>query len=407
MQYARTTGFAAFLFVVLLPLMAWGQTRVVVFEVDGYTERLEASLAEIPGVEVRSQSWFVDQVRDAGKKPSKITERDGDLRFVMAAGGIAHIVGVKPAGSVWEVFFFDDDGTESKKFELDRPGKELSMDDVVAIRRTFAAHIGVELPPENPAEPRASAPVETPARVEKPERADVVVEAEEEAPVEDEVEPGEPGRFRARASGGVIKRDLSVAGTNGAILTFRSAFYPGGRVGFEVRDLVGPVGLAVDGAFGSDSITTEDGAVSVLHLEAGVDLVFGIGDFRLGVGARHVRFDLADNPALASMDTTYVHLGAAHSVRLATSLRIDSVLDLYPYGFPGSQKPLFGESALTYGFGGDLRLVYEITRSFGLGGGIWFRSTRADYSGTGTADFVDARAFELVWAPDLGVTFSF
>lgn len=382
--------------------------RVVVLDVGAGTPQLESAIGEVPTVEVRDQAWFVEQIRDTGYEPRKIFERPTELRFVMVGSGVDWVVALRADEKRWVGAFFDESGEAKVEFELDRSG-DLTAANADTVRAYLESELGIErrqetvepaVAPETQAEPEVES---EPGRNEAADSAVVTADAQESTRAGDR--DGAP-HLRAQASAALLKRDVTYAGTNSALLTFRSAFYPGAKleVGyFGIAD--GIIGVSASVVAGFDQIQGDGDTASVRHLEGELSMHATFGDHAsVRLGGRHVRFDLSANDVLPSTHVTLLRLGL-HFERSLGPVFVEAAADAYPFGVVGASA-LFGESALAYGFGGRLAMRYPLGELWGLLAGCDFRTVRTDFTGAGTLDFRDTRAFELVWGPHVGITFA-
>lgn len=379
--------------------LAQDVARTVVLEVEGGgTQRLEATLAEVPGVEIRTQDWFLDQVKKSGGKTKKIMSRPEDLRFVMISADIRYIVAIQGDEEQWSVAFFDDAGEPVKKMELARDGGELTIEEAQRIRGTLEDLLGIEPEPVVAQEaPTADAPPEREVAEVAPSPARPTTDAES---------------LRLTAAAAMFKRDVSIAGENGAVLTFRSAFYPGARLegawfpGFGEFDALW-LGFVVNGAVGFDTLVTEEESIPIRQIEAEGGVVLrSRGALSLEVAARHVRYQLPSNDFLPTLTATLLRAGVAFRESFG-KWTVVAQADAVPVGFAGSHARLFGESAVMYGFGGEVHVGYAFSDRLGARVGNGFRLVRTDFAGQGSLEFRDTRAFELVWGPDVGITLAY
>lgn len=383
---------------------AWADDvhRTVVLNVSGgETQLLVAEIEAVPNVELRDQGWFLKQVRSRGMRPAKLLARPADLRFVMSGSNIAFVIHVNHEDGVYEGRVYGVDGELVGTTAL---GGEFGQVEAAQVRAAFEKVLGIE------EEPVAAIEV----GVDEVEPHAVVGDAEEEvsAPVDGAPTSRRPSRdtgFELSLGARIFQRALSFTGGNNAVLNFESAFYPGfalaaGFVPDSVKLGPGQFGLwlAIEGGF--DSISGGDGSVSVLHLDgaSGVALHFDV--VTLHVGARHVRYSVADADVFPSLTHTLALLGVGAEQQLGSWI-FGGDAEIYPWGFYGARSArLFGEGSRQIGFASGIRIGLMLGQSVGIVGGYRFRTGRSSFSGRGSLDFADTRGFELVHGPELGVT---
>jgi len=256
--------------------------------------------------------------------------------------------------------------------------------------------------------------------------ADPVVEAPKVSPDETPKMRGSEGLF-FEVGGRLLKRDLGVNGSNGAVLTYPSQFYPGGslKLGYffdgggtsSTGVVVGLVGGMASVAAAADPGQTVE-SKPLLHLEGELLVDQRILMATPERGAREaVKFDLqggvryvsysVDQGALPSTSTLAVVLGASVSAQALTDdLVLNAKFQISPFGTWIGGGENYGESSYVYGFGGGVGGVYAVSSSLGFMFGWDVRMERTSFSGNGTQDYIDAEAFELVQGLVLGLVYS-
>ncbi|MEZ4461089.1 MAG: hypothetical protein R3E66_15470 [bacterium] len=388
--------------------------RVVVLQVAGDgDDRVAAKVAEIEGVEVRDQAWFVKQVKQRGIKTKGLMRRPKDLKWVMQGAEVTRLVFFEDEDTSYTVNLIGQNGEVSREFKMDKVSGTLDDASVDIIVKELQEDMGIA--------PKPVVVEETKVDV-KPEQTKV-----EPPKVEPEPASGLYGsqNLSIEVFAKLNKRDLGVNGANGAVLTYPSQFYPGG--GLNLTYLPGSsesstgvvagvmVGMASVAAAADPGQTAE--SKSLLHLEGKLLL-----DHRVlvptAVGGRSaVRFDFlagakytafsVDQGALPSTSTVFVVLGASASKRaLADGLTLRGRVELLPFGTWLGGAENYGESPVGYGFGAGLGGDYALSDSLGLVFGYDLSFQRTSFSGQGTQDYLDAEAFELVQGLTLGVVYA-
>lgn len=388
-------------------------TRVVILKVKG-VDALIDKVSKLDNVEVKDQSWFVKQVRQRGIKTKGLMRRPNELRWVMQGAEVSRVVYFDADGARFSVNFIGEDGEIRREFKVDRSGDGIDEETADLILKELKDDLGLTEQPQI----QDATPVET-AVVEAP-KAEAALESKMPA-TRLYGSSGLDVKIYARLN----KRDLGVNGSNGAVLTYPSQFYPGGGItlvyfpsdsnsatGVRVGAMVGlaSVAAAVDPGQTAES-------KSLMHLEGELAVDHRVLQPTRGDGDRDaVRFDFTaaaryasysvDQGALPSVSMVSVELGASVSQRaLAEGLTLGGNVMISPFGTWLSGGENYGNSPVSYGFGAGLGGNYQLSDTLGLLFHYDLRFLRTSFSGQGTQDYLEAEAFELVQGLSLGVVY--
>jgi len=390
--------------------------RVVVLNIPGGgSSDLVARVDAIEGVEALDQPWFVKEVKTRSIKTKGLMRRPKDLKWVMKGGKVDRIIYVEEEGGRYKVNLIGPDGEIRREFAHDMEPGGLSE----SAGNTIAAELRDDLGLVETPQVLVVTPAET-------AEADPVVEAPKVSPDETPKMRGSEGLF-FEVGGRLLKRDLGVNGSNGAVLTYPSQFYPGGslKLGYffdgggtsSTGVVVGLVGGMASVAAAADPGQTVE-SKPLLHLEGELLVDQRILMATPERGAREaVKFDLqggvryvsysVDQGALPSTSTLAVVLGASVSAQALTDdLVLNAKFQISPFGTWIGGGENYGESSYVYGFGGGVGGVYAVSSSLGFMFGWDVRMERTSFSGNGTQDYIDAEAFELVQGLVLGLVYS-
>ncbi len=378
-----------------LPAAAQEVHRTVILKVaGGGTELLTAEIKALPNVDVRDQAWFLEQVKARGMTPKKLLQRPADLRFVMSGSNIAYVVYVDHDDGQYIGRIFAADGRPADKINL---GSDFGQVEAAEVRSLFERVLGIEV---EAVEPIDLTPTEKAAPKAAVAEADV---ATTKKPI------GDARRgLTIGAAARVFKRDLSYAGSNNAVLNYRSGLYPGAALDAEyvLGTQVGPSLLALwlGAEAGLDSLAVDASTTSILHLDAAGGVGVNFDRLKLRLGARHVRYSLSANDVFPTIVHTLVLVGLAAEESLG-AMTLGADVELHPWGtYHGSSARLFGASSIQQGFSAGVRMGYPVGSSFAFAVGYRARLERSSFPGQGSLDFSDSHGFELVHGPELGVT---
>jgi len=361
------------------------------------------------------QPWFVKAVKTRSIKSKGLMRRPKDLKWVMKGGKVDRIIYVEEEGGRYKVNLIGPDGEIRRELAHDMEPGGLSE----SAGNTIAAELRDDLGLVETPQVLVVTPAET-------AEADPVVEAPKVSPDETPKMRGSEGLF-FEVGGRLLKRDLGVNGSNGAVLTYPSQFYPGGslKLGYffdgggtsSTGVVVGLVGGMASVAAAADPGQTVE-SKPLLHLEGELLVDQRILMATPERGAREaVKFDLqggvryvsysVDQGALPSTSTLAVVLGASVSAQALTDdLVLNAKFQISPFGTWIGGGENYGESSYVYGFGGGVGGVYAVSSSLGFMFGWDVRMERTSFSGNGTQDYIDAEAFELVQGLVLGLVYS-
>jgi hypothetical protein len=414
---------------------AEGTTRMVLLNVPGGgTERVAETLLSIGNMELRDQDWFIKEIRKRGMTPKRIMSRPKDLVWIMQGGDIDFILYFQGEGEEFQGTVVGEEGMKVDEFKLDRTSDGISEAGLRIIKLEIEELLGVaasQIDIDEEIAKREAAKKEAAEAPDDP--ADARRKAiEERRALEERLSKD---WIWARANARMFKRDLVYAGADGAILTYKSGFYPGFSFNVEAYPtaLFNPegagVGLMLDYAMGFDSLTFEaagDGGTeavtqSIGHMEIEGGLIYRLDSpigsdggtntvrVRVKLTGRHERYTLEDERALPSLSRTTVVAGAtvSHPV-LIPELAVQGFFEFLPFGFNQTGAELFGDtSGYTYGFATGVGGLFELTEAFAVIFGYRFRVTRPSYVGDGELDFNDTTGFELVQGLHLGILYQY
>lgn len=399
-------------------------TTVVLLDVPGGgTDLLKSKIAEIEGVTLKDQKWFLGEISSRGISPKRILRRTKDLQWVIKGANINVIVYLAKNDAddtKYDVSIVDESGTNVAEFNVDVT--ETGLGDsgakivVTELRKVLKKPETTVVLVEDPAD-------EAPTTTRDDEGEELLDPAtqRERARAEEE-------RLKARltkdwlvatVSGRVFSRELMVTSANGTQLSYSSAPYPG----FELRAEAYPgafadpryadIGLMLRLAMGFGSVESTQ-TDSMLHMDAEIGPLFRlVSPLGQDGGATSVRAQAkftvrytsfsVDSQALPETSMIAPTIGASVSYPVfVPGLVVTGYFDVVPFGIWGANREGFGESAYTFSFSSGLGLLYAIDRNFGITGGFDVRLERTTFSGRGTYDFEDARALEFLQAVNIG-----
>ncbi len=401
-------------------------TRVALLSVPGGgTKKLTDAIGSIDHVEVKGQGWFLDQIKSRGFQAKGIMKRSDDIKWLMKGAKISYIVYlIAKSDTAYEARVVGPKtGKVVHTFSIDRTPEGLSDAGARMAKHDFAQFLDKQLHPVDPAAEKRKREKEK-ARLAKLKREKDPNEVKKKAASAKNAAKQAYSKdwlmVTVGASG--LRRDLHVASgvdTNQAVLAYTSAFYPGIDLGVEMFPIgmsnpdYASVGFFADYTHGFDSVTVQNSDntkdnVSITHMDLRAGVMYQLGDalklktskeahFDLKVGVRYTGFSAVDNVALPSTSHTSLLIGARVTRQaFSNNFKVRAGVQIEPIGVYGTGATLFGESAHTYGFGGNLGGMFNATDNIGFTLGYSFELERTVFTGTGQADFVDANAFELV-----------
>ena len=407
------------------PSSSQGETpkRLVILNIPGGgTDRLRSSLDELKAFEFKGQGWFIKQIRSRAIKPKGIMSRHEDLAWLMTQAKMDYILYLVPTDeSIYKVNLVEQStGKPALQTTADRTDEGLSQ----AGARLIAREIEDYLAPEEP-EPKADEQADS-----KPADPEKVVEQAEEDTEQKRQQARRhwlwaSGRFR------LFKRDLTVAGSNNAVLSYASKYYPGFELDVEFYPL-GPsnpewatFGLLVDFNQGFESVEDEDNAGEIESISISQTPIEGGPIFRLEnpfkrdgsllrprirfkFAVRHTAYAVDKNDRLPSTSMTSIIAGALLSQPvLFDGFAAEAELEITPVAFFGRGGGLFGTSSLSHAFATRIGVKYAFSEAIRAVGGYRFRLNHSKFQGTGSSDFVDSEAFELVQGIDVGIQYEY
>ncbi len=400
-----------------------GEIRMVLLNVPGGgTDKVADKLLEIEGVQLRDQKWFVREIKKRGMTPKRIMSRPKDLVWIMQGGAVDFILYFEKDAGDLSGTVVGSEGKPVGEFGIELSGKRVSDAGLAAIKSEMEALLGVASEAEEAETGSEESEEGTQVRTLDSEEAEEG-EGPEEAEEPEEVDDSEPW-LHARLNGQLFKRDLVYAGATGAVLTYKSSFYPGFSVGLDA--FLGPnFAVLLDYAMGFDSLTfeardaegnPESVTESIGHMEIEGGALYRVGatsskgtQVDVKFSARHERYTLGDERALPSLTRTSVVLGGSVARSfLVPQFLLRGHMEVSPAGLNHAGADLFGESSgLTYGFSAGVGGQFDLSDSLGASFGYRFRFTRASFSGEGTLDFTDTTGFELVQGLHLGILYRY
>ncbi len=409
---------------------------VVLLKVPGGgTKLLAEALYDLEPIELRTESWFVKQAKSRGFSKNKALKKSKSMRWVMKGAKIDVIVRLRDKSEEYRVdLYVRETGKPAETFLVPRGEDGLGKDGAETIRGRLVALFDGRIRIKGAA---VVATVDDPDSTPDPTDPGDLVGVEDPGGVDDPVVPRKrPGSIEAPGDflwvyGGarLLKRDLTIGGQNGAVLSYVSAFYPGYQISAEFFPLVftdqdfTALGLYVDFTQGFDGISFTDAAgvqsqfaLTHLRLEGGLSYridtprdVAVSGEYvrvRLRATVRHESFSIPENTQLPSNSQTAVVLsGVVAYPLLVEGFALTGSFELIPVSFWGASREQFGESSFTYGMGTSLGGLFSVGSGINVSFDYAFGLYRTEFEGGGTALFSNANAFELVQGLNAGVSF--
>ena len=229
-----------------------------------------------------------------------------------------------------------------------------------------------------------------------------------------------------QGGGELLKRDLSVLSpTTGAVLDYRSAFFPGYHLRAEVYPLASsPTAAGRFGIYGTfrqgfDSVVTTDefGAqtLSINHLqfELAPSVLLpvpgegpGSHRVRLRAGVRRSSFSVQANSTIPATALTQVIIAGLVSYPVIfKGVWVHGAVEISPVGFWGDGLDQFGQDASTWGAGASFGVSLEATKVLSVGLFYDMAMSRSKFTGVGLAQFENAGGFELMQSVQLGLVY--
>jgi hypothetical protein len=419
--------------------------RVVVLDVPGGgTQPFKEELSKGIPVEIKPQSWFIDQVRSRGFKVQKIMQRPGDLKWVLNGANIKYVVYLAPLGDNQFEARVVERATATPEFKIKVPRSNEGLNAEIA--KQLAAEIKTKwgfdadsaspkaedksTPPKTPeSEDTEQAPEPEPTPETEQKESDTGDGDEEpslKAEVTDEQEEQKETQMPARATGEAFyefsliadfpKRDLLVGDFPQGGYLFEASTYPSGRLSITAfpfdsdSSAASPLGFYLDAQYGTKSYSFQDETgtqqdLSYGHLEGEFGLAARFGQVRFLLGARHRSLSSDNEEFLPTMSHTAVVGGAQFNSPLTQRIDIKGGAKFAPVVVHSSGVEAFGNSVSTVGFYGNAGFDVDITSSIAATGGYRFSVLRMGYEGQGDREFSDSEGTDLFHGPFIGVTY--
>ena len=393
--------------------------RIAVMEVpDGGDERVADTIADIGTIELMGYDDFVEQVESRAFNIDTILDEPSDLGWVMDGSDIDLIIDfVEESDEDYRVRFITAEDADSEHDFLADRGQDGS------IRRGGAMVVRFELEEFLGTRPDVvGAAIDDATEEADDDDADDADDVDDERPA---AEGADPEAFRRDAAadedalkerlsrdwlwvsahGRWFQRDFSAAAQQ-AVYTYNSGGFPG----IELDVQAFPFGqsnpdMASVGAYGrydhgfytlsvtdtrGDEDEQYDVSVSNLMLEGGVTyrldspLDEGNRQLRFKLGGRYESFSVDDNPEVRSTALASAVVGT----RLVLPIGVDEFaitagVDVMPLAAFTRGEELFGGDSMTYGFGSELGMMYEVMENGFLSAGYNFRMLRSQFSDDG------------------------
>jgi hypothetical protein len=422
---------------VMLPFTVQAQeepVKIVLMKVPGGgTLKVRDALRSLPGIELYPEDWFFEQAKQRGLSSAgrKILVKPKDLGYLMDGAKIELIVYTerKKGEEGYRVALFTREKAKPvQKFEVEGDADGITEAGAKTIRDEVAKLLGKGSPAADP-DPQPDPypqPDPDPAPIDDAEALRQRLIAEQNA--KRSSGGSQPWVFLG-AGAHFIKRDLSVGGINGAVLSYRSAFYPGYELSAELYPIslasqggTGALGLYVDfiNAFDSVGVIGSDGqaaslGLTQLQVEAGPSwrldspLNQGAGagsalQVRLRASVRWASYAIEPNASLpATTQTSLVIAGMVDYPVVFNNFFIHGQFEFTPFNSWGTGADQFGQEPSSYGVGTGLGGKVLMGPAFALQFGYTFNLLRSSFTGTGAADFEAANAFELVQGLQVGI----
>lgn len=430
---------------------AEGPAAVVLNVPNNGTDTLLQVLREIRGLRVENEDYLLRQTEKRGFRTQGIVDNHRELRWVMSGAKLDLIVRVTLQGASYNVdFITNQQARVARSFGMpasatftasdaeiiaDEVRAELKLapakKDVATTRAPTAPTPRPEPTRPQPTEPARPEPV---AAVQPAQQAASAAPFEAfaaeptpaPAPVASEPAstPGQEGRaswFHVDVGAGLTRKDLSAAGNN-AIMTYRSAAFPGPSI--RLKAVPARVGAMDLGGFleyqhGFDALSLDYGtsvqslSIQQLAVQTGMALRLGAGfgtdsaHTMLRAGVRYQSFGITANEQIPSSSITSILVGA--SLRyplLASGLAVDAGVDMLPMGFFGESSELFGQTSSSVGAQGRLGLGYQLTPSLGAGLGYQFHLMRSKFEGDSLSEFRNTDIFDFMHGVEFAIAYS-
>lgn len=420
---------------VLMSSLAFAQgtekpPRVTLAELPGGgTEQVLETLGEIESIELMEPEWFYQQIRGRAFQIYGITDRPGDLKWVMRGSNIDLVIDFKIDGeSEYLVrIITSEEGMAEEEFAIDRDEEGPTRGGLRLLRGELERFLGLSVTAEELRAAQAAMPTEEVAP-EDPEEMRQRAAREREALAERLTRDW----LWARAHFRYFQRDLSVAGEN-AVYTFGS----GGFAGFEIDleafpfvlanpDMIEPgIYFTYNHGFDGMRLIDETGdepvemglSINNLSVEGGLiyrldsPLEESIRQLRFKLGARYEAFSITENPVLPGTSLVSVVLGTRLALPVPLiheGFAVTAAVDIVPFAAFNDGAELFGKTSYSYGFGSELGIIYEVIDHFFLSAGYAFRLARTNFEGAGSSEgFVDSTGFELNQGLRAGVIYQY
>ena len=419
------------LLVVFTPSLAMAQEeekrKVIIMPVPyGGTKMLAKKIYALENTSPYPKKWFDEKVESRGFQPDGILQNKKDLRWVMDRTNISLIIdfAYDEETALYTVYFYSPrSGEIAKEFEVGSDEDGLTEDGADKITEEALAFMeggdpGAKADPDEEKDPDEDEDEELDAKA-----------LREKAIADQEKKNAElPTDFlMAAAQLRMTKHDLLIGGSNGAVTNYTSTFYPGYDVNLEVFPLVfagadvTAVGFHAHFQQGFDSVGIQDAEtmqavtlkVNQLQVDGGIsyrlDTPRKMGSTesfiraRLRAGVRHIRNTIDENGVIPSTSSTALVIGGHVGYPLFGTFSLQGGVEFVPFAAWGLSEEQFGESSFTYGMGSHIGGTYLFTDNLGFTFSYSFNLYRTLFEGTGTANFIEANAFDFYQGINAGV----
>lgn len=444
--YSRAASIAlvtfALLIAVFLSARAQAQTpaptqtrRIAILDVaDGGTDELADAVAQLDGVTVERQAWFLEQIQARGFSPKGIMTRPDDLKWLMQGAQLDYILFLAGDENNDQVYIARLVGSEKGEpvlqFSADRTSSGLSPSGAKLTAQEIKKYLDSQKPRDLEAEERARRQAEAEA-AERAKAADPnQVKLEAEAARQAAMTSFSKGWLALSVRGILLRRDLHAAGENQAVLAYTSAFYPGFALGVEAFPLgmsnqeMAGIGFYLDYVQGFDSATVLDAdsneaSISLFHTEIEGGVLYQLGDplavkssdeakLNLSIGVRYTGLSAEANPSLPSLSYASFVIGSRVSRKMfADNVQLRAGVNVVPLAIYGTGAELFGESSYSSAVGGNLGMLIQASDEIGITAGYEFRLQRTGFTGDGVLGFTSASVFELVQGLSAGLLYRY
>ncbi len=389
------------------------------------------------GMDIRGQAWFMKNVKSRGIRPNKLFKQRKDLTFVLEVTETDFVFTIfQKSKSKYLVKIYDQGGEAVTELTVRGGSSGIKKSGAAKVVKAYASLVNdesenieksedIEEEEEEEADEasvKESFALEVLPKKNKNKKSQKGSKKGKQKRKDDEqsVSSSTVSNMSLSIAAGVIKRDFQVDSPDGALLTYRSSFYPGGQLdlSYSIGSEENRPGIFLKANGGFDSITFEvDGTLessSILHIDAELGGYYSMsGNFgnsilvvRLLGGIRHTRFQIEASP-LPATSYSNINMGADFLFTDVSGFSVGANVSLSPFGLFHDGASLFGESSFIYGFGAGLNGRYELSETLYLLADFQARNVRTSFSGEGETEFSDSYAIELTHNINLGVGLKF